>query len=93
MSLKGLLQLLHCAYVAIVLDLLPAVRVPTNAEPHILLFIKSLPSGHPSVDVAGFSNVVRRKEYFVQMLGILVTDIVAFKKKKEGRIPKSYRKA
>ena len=41
-SLKGLLELLHSTYVAIVLHLLPVVQVPTNAEPHILLSIKFL---------------------------------------------------
>ena len=34
---KGLLLLLHSAYMAIVLDLVPVVRVPSNDEPHILL--------------------------------------------------------
>ena len=37
------------------------------------------------MDVAGFPNVVRRKEFFVQMLDILVTDIAALKKKKKKR--------
>ena len=40
------------------------------------------------MDVAGFPNVVRGKEYFVQMLDILVTDIVAFQKKKRAEFPK-----
>ena len=37
------------------------------------------------MDVAGFPNVVRRKELFVQMLDIVVTDIAAFKKKNKKR--------
>ena len=35
------------------------------------------------MDVAGFPNVVRRKEFFVQILDMLVTDIAAFQKKKK----------
>ena len=37
------------------------------------------------MDVAGFPNVVRRKEFFVQILDMLVTDIAAFQKKKKKR--------
>ena len=35
------------------------------------------------MDVAGFPNVVRRKEFFVQMLDIVHTDIAALKKKEK----------
>ena len=45
----------------------------------------SLPSGHPSLDVAGFPNVVRRKEFFCANVGYTCYrySIISKKKKKK----------